>query len=273
MVHARVQCGLWTRIEPGVYAVHQVPDPIRPLAVAVAKLPAVVSHESAAELHGLANVPLGRVVVTVRHRSSNRCLGVVVHESTDLSPQHIEWMADLPVTTVARTVIDLAAVIRPRRYRRVVEDALAARRLGLDELRSRFATLARRGRPGTALLREVLDARGPGHVPVESELEHRLRELLDAAEMPVPVRQFPLPWRTIETGRVDFAYPDHRLLIECDGRRWHTSVDAFQSDRRRDNLAQLAGWRVLRFTWDDVTGRPGDVLDTLTAALRTVSIA
>lgn len=252
---------------------HAVPDPIRPLAVAVAKLPAVVSHESAAELHGLANVPLGRVVVTVRHRSSNRCLGVVVHESTDLAPEHIERLADLPVTTVARTFIDLAAVMGPRRYRRVVDDAIAARRLDLDELRRRFAAVARRGRPGTALLREVLDELGPGHVPAESELESRLLELLDAGGMPVPVRQLPLPWRTRETGRVDFAYPQHRLLIECDGRRWHTSVDAFQNDRRRDNLAQLAGWRVLRFTWDDVTGRPGDVLDTLTTALRTVSIA
>lgn len=271
MVDTRLRAGIWDRLESGVYAVFPVPDSIRPLAVAVAKLPAVVSHESAGELHGLASVPHGRVVVTVRHRSTNRCLGVVVHESTDLAVEYVERVSELPVTTVARTIVDLASVMRPRRYRRLVDDALASQRIDLDELGAVFAALGRRGRPGTAMLRELLSEIGPGHIPAESELEHRLRDLLTCAEMPPPVAQLPLPWRTPTPGRVDFAYPEHRVIIECDGRRWHTRADAFEIDRRRDNLAQLAGWRVLRFTWGDVVDRPGDVLDAVTGVLRVYS--
>ena len=50
-------------------------------------------------------------------------------------------------------------------------------------------------------------------------------------------------------GRVDFAYPQIRLIIELDGRAWHSTLEAFESDRMRDNHAQLAGWRVLRITY------------------------
>jgi very-short-patch-repair endonuclease len=68
-------------------------------------------------------------------------------------------------------------------------------------------------------------------------------------------------------GRVDFAYPKHNLVIEGDSRRWHTLLNSFEIDRLRDNAAQLAGWRVLRFTWQEITENPERVVSTIRLAL------
>ena len=68
-------------------------------------------------------------------------------------------------------------------------------------------------------------------------------------------------------GRVDLAYTDQHLLVEGDSQRWHGTPEAFQADRRRDNLAQIAGWTILRFTWEDITKRQEYLVGTIRAAL------
>jgi very-short-patch-repair endonuclease len=77
----------------------------------------------------------------------------------------------------------------------------------------------------------------------------------------------PLPWRSPVNGRVDFAYPEIRLIIELDGRAWHSTLEAFESDRMRDNHAQLAGWRVLRITYRMLKDNPQMVRDLVRRAL------
>ncbi|MGH9166842.1 MAG: endonuclease domain-containing protein [Acidimicrobiia bacterium] len=193
-------------------------------------------------------------------RSANRFPGVQVHQSTDLTSDFVVMVAGLPTTSVSRTIVDLAAVLRPGRLERIVDHCLVSGAVGLEALNETLSRLARRGKPGVQALGEVLEARGPGLEMSESILELELVKLLTAAGLPEPVQQHPLPWRTAGAGRADLAYPDARLLIEADGRRWHTLGQAFESERRRDNLAMLAGWRVLRFTWGDIVERPGDVV-------------
>ncbi|MFB3044184.1 MAG: endonuclease domain-containing protein, partial [Acidimicrobiia bacterium] len=68
-------------------------------------------------------------------------------------------------------------------------------------------------------------------------------------------------------GRVDLAYPAHQLVIEGDSRRWHTLLNSFELDRKRDNAAQLAGWRTLRFIWDEITQEPEEVVRVIAQAL------
>ncbi len=267
MIFRRVQRRRWRRVAAGVYALYPTPPDRIPLAIAVAKLTATVSHEAAGDIHGFARIPPGRCVVTVPHRLTNRCDDVIVHESTDLAPEHVMSVDDLPVTTPERTLVDLAAVLRPRHLRVVVESALVQRTVELDGLWACFSGIARRGKPGVAAMRGVLTELSGDPVVVESELERRLLELLRNSGLPEPVAQHGLPWRSTSTGRVDFAYPKARLIIECDGRRWHTSVESFEFDRRRDNLAQLAGWRVLRFTWADVIQRAPYVIQAVRSAL------
>jgi very-short-patch-repair endonuclease len=110
----------------------------------------------------------------------------------------------------------------------------------------------------------VLERLADGWTPPESELEALLFGLLDRLpEKPHAIRQAGLP----SPGRVDLLLPDHRLIVEADGRRWHTRVADFDRDTWRDNQATANGYGVLRFTWvhlhhltDDVLGLVGTTL-------------
>lgn len=267
-IHRRSRIGQWRRLDPGTYLLFGSDTPEARLAGAVVALPAVVSHRSAARAHGLPVSDPELPEVTVPHRLSNRFAGVQVHESTDLDPDHVMERAGLPTTNVARTVFDIALGLSKRQLRRVVDEAMTRRLLTVDDLENMLAAVGRRGRPGTARMRCLVADLGRRYIAPESELERRMIELLTDAGLPDPVRQLRLPWRTQVDGRVDFAYPSARLIVECDGRRWHTTAEAFERDRRRDNQAQMAGWRVLRFTWDDVTRRPAETARQVKALLQ-----
>ena len=69
-------------------------------------------------------------------------------------------------------------------------------------------------------------------------------------------------------GRVDFLWREHRLVVECDGRRWHDPADARNTDRRRENGLTLGSWMLLRFTWAEVVHQPDDVLADMRLALQ-----
>ncbi len=122
------------------------------------------------------------------------------------------------------------------------------------------------GKKGSTALRQVLAERGPGYVPPEGELERRLLTVLRVGGLPAPVRQHPLP-ALAGSGRVDVAYPCRRLLIEGDGRRWHTNPASTKADRSRDNEAAALGWRALRFGWDDLLPRPDRVCQVVRCSL------
>lgn len=268
MIRQQVGSGLWLRMRQGVYRLVGYEETrLAKMWAVTGALPAVLSHQSAAELHDLKLTPINQVVVTVPLRCTNRFRDIVVHQSIDLVREFITEISGLPVTTIPRTIMDLAAVLRPTPLTVVVESAIVDRKVTLGELVDHHALLGRKGKPGTRRLREVLEVVGPEVVRSESALELRMMQLLEDVGCPLPVQQFVLTWRTKTVGRVDLAYPDHRLLIELDGRRWHTTVAAFEADRRRDNLAQLAGWRVLRFTWEDVDRNPAGVIRIVNEAL------
>lgn len=82
-----------------------------------------------------------------------------------------------------------------------------------------------------------------------------------------PDTQYRPEWLRSINGRVDLAYVEEQVIVEGDSQRWHGSPEAFQSDRTWDNLAQLAGWIILRFTWEDLTTRPQYVVSTISRAL------
>ena len=268
LIQRRLAAGAWQRVAPGVYRLpsHQ-PSWEQSLAAAWLAMEAVVSHESAAALHGLATFAPGRVAVTVPHGATRRSGLAVVHQSTYLPADHVTVVRGLAVTTVERTVVDLAAVCRRARLDEVVDDALAAGRTTVDRLCACFDDLARPGRPGGALQRAVLAERQPGYVPPASALEARLLRVLKAGGLARPVLQYPHPGRLPVEGRVDAAYPQRRLLIEVDSRRWHTRLRDQAADRRRDAEAAAAGWRTLRFGFDDLTRRPEWVGEVVARAL------
>lgn len=271
-IQRRVESGRWIRVKPGLYLISGFPPSARGrLVAATATLGAVVSHQSAAELHDLPDVARGMAVVTVRVRTTNRFPGVIVHQSTDLSDNQVVEIETLPTTSIIRTIIDLAGRMRPSPAGRLVDRVVIDGRATLDDICNEVARLARHGKPGMKTMHAVLEARVGETLLGESELEAKVLRLLKKWGFPEPVIQPELPWRSARKGRVDLAYPTIKLIIEIDGRAWHATLDAFESDRLRDNHAQLAGWRVLRITYRMLQEQPQAVREMIRRAFETTA--
>src|SRR5688572_26296211 len=270
LICRRLGQGRLVRVAPGVYSLPGWPDSWQRrlwLAHLDVGLHSVVSHEAAAVLHCLTPFPARLVTITVPHGDHERTADYEVRQSTDLRPHHCTTVDGLPTTTPARTLVDLAARTGRDRLGRAVDDAHVARRCRIDEVVAVYDELRRPGKRGMRTLKNVLAVRGAGYVPAESVLERRLLRVLAAGGLPEPVRQAALPWRPEAPQRVDLLYPRQRLIIEADGRRYHSRLDQMADDRRRDRDAQLHGYDVLRFVWEEITKQPTLVHETVAAAL------
>jgi hypothetical protein len=193
---------------------------------------------------------------------------VDIRRSHDIDDWHVTRVDGLPVTTVERTVVDLAANRSVGHVGAIVDDLVTQGRLDLEFLRSAAESVARRGKPGTVTVRTVIERRlGLDHS--ESELERRARLVIANAGLPRPRSEYPIPWAPHR--RFDDAYPKVKLAIEWDSRRYHGQLASFETDRQRDRDATINGWRVVRFTWSDVTERPHQVVDTISTLLRRVA--
>ncbi len=249
-----------------MYRLFVAADPRSLLRAAVAGLPgAVVSHESAALLHDLPHVPHGPLTVTVHSATTHVFPGVVVRRCRDLALHHVERVAGLPVTTIPRTVVDLAALYESERISRLVDELVVSSRMGWAALVETIGEVARSGKKGSALLRclieEVEGSGGPG----ATRLERRGLAVLRRGGLAAPELQMPIPWAPGR--RFDAAYPLERVALEWDSRRWHTRREDFQSDRDRDREAAVHGWVILRFTWEDLRDRPDQVADQVRKVL------
>ena len=227
---------------------------------------AVVSHESAAAIHRLTNYPQGRIVLTTKHGDHHWHGLADMRQSTDLRPEHVEIRGGLPVTTPVRTLFDLAAVTGRERLAIAVEDAHISRQCRLETLIALYDELRRPGKHGMKKLGRILAERGPGYVPPESALERLLLKVLRDAGLPKPRLQAQLPWRTTLPSRCDAIYDDARIILEADGRRWHTRVDQMAADRRRDREALNHGYRPYRFVYEELKRDPQMVVATVLEA-------
>jgi len=256
----RIQQGLWTPARNGLYQVTGVTGDLRGLLRgAIAILPdAAISHQSAAEIHGIPFIPPGKAVVTVHARTTHCYPGVTVHRSLDLASDHITVVDGLRVTSIARTLNDLTAVCKKGMVARAMDEMLSSGRVRIEELVSVFEETARPGRTGSKASRELLDERVGDELVSASRLEQVGMDLFQRGGVPRPEWQYPAPWNPDE--RIDFAWPWWFAGVEGDGRRWHTRVADFERDRRRDRLSLLHRWTILRFTWLDFTKRPDEVL-------------
>ncbi len=260
----RVESGQLVRMAAGTYALPGlISNEESALRAAVASIGAVTSHESAARLHGIQGLNPKRWTVSVPIRRSNRFGPVTVHQLTDLDPDHVVAVNGIPTNDPARTAIDLSAVLPERKLADVVDQIVNRRLATYLALSERLEAIARKGKPGVVRLRKVLEPRIDNRVRIESSLETRLFDLVVSSGLAIPATQFRPAWLKKRSGRVDVCYPDHRLVVEADSVRWHGSPEAFQEDRERDNRAQLAGWTILRFTWEDITKRQAYVVASI----------
>jgi very-short-patch-repair endonuclease len=160
-----------------------------------------------------------------------------------------------------------------RSLRRVVERAAVCGILDVAAAEHIMATSRRRGAPS---LRRLLSGWQPtdstdeihdGGPDLRSELEARLLLLINAAELPTPHCNHPVEI-SHERFVVDFLWPEHQLVVETDGKRFHDNPIAFERDRRRDRALQLSGYRVVRFTYRQLEDEPGEVIAAIDRLLK-----
>jgi hypothetical protein len=276
-VRHRIDTGRWERLARGVYRVAGSPRTWeqRLIALTLAAGPAAAaSHRSAAALLGIPGFERrGLVEVTTPRPRRHRTEGEIVHRWRPFPGHHLTVIEAIVTTRVARTLCDLAGVLHPGRTERAIDNCLALGVATPGTLQAAFCDLASRGRKGTAVMRRLLAERSEGYVPPASELEARFRDVVRDANLPPPVRQVDAGGDEGWIGRVDVAYPPIRLLIELDSRRHHSSKLDREADEARDRKLRRAGWRVLRFTWNDLVARPEWVVAELRRALGTAVAA
>ena len=259
----RIAVGRLRLVHRGVYAVghHRIqPEGIWLAAVYAGGDQAVLSHRSAARLWGL--VPWdGEIEVTTPTKRRKRPGIHYVRSSVDAVERTVRRA--IPVTTVARTLLDLGAVDSAR-VAKAFEQAEVLGLLDVRELQGLVDRYPRR--PGTRDIRSVLGAASAWRGITRSELEVRFRDLVVDAGLPVPAMncRIQVGHRFIEA---DAVWHDERLIIELDGYAYHRTQAAFERDRERDRAAIAAGWRVIRITWRQLAEDPLGVIRDLSAAL------
>jgi len=261
----RLRRGLLVPLHRGVYAVghRRLRREGFWLAAVLAMGPdAALSHRDAAALHELRPANRERVeLTTAADRRGTR--QIAVYPRRRLDPLDVTVVNAIPVTSVARTLVDLAEVLPAARLGLVVSEA---ERRGVFDLNAVEAALARtRNRPGggRTTLRAVLEEhRRRGAQLIRSELEERFAALVAAAGLPRPQTN-----RWIGDFEVDAVWPERRLAVELDGWAHHRDRTTFERDRIKANALAGKGWRVLRYTHDAVVRRPAEVAAELTAML------
>lgn len=262
--------GRWIRERPGVFRIDGTPSTWqgRMLAFCLAAGPgAVVSHRSAAALWDLDGFgPPGRVDLSLPRGRHLRATGVRLHECRDHHLAGATKRQLVPVTGIARTLLDVCAVVDDDfAGLRGLDDARRRGLVGWPELWETLVLHARRGRPGVARFRRLLDLRAGKKVP-EGVFEALVQRLLVDAELP----EFePGHWVTVagHRYRLDLARAEEKVAIECDGRMGHGHERAFEADPVRDNHLKLAGWLVLHYTWRRLVENPEAIVAEVREAL------
>jgi very-short-patch-repair endonuclease len=216
---------------------------------------AVLSFRSAGALWGIRSTSASVIDVTTPRGQHPRA-GIQFHRSS-LPGDEVAAHDGIPVTTVPRTLFDLAAVLRPRQLERALNEAEVLRlwdELSLLDLLRRYPR-----RPGSRTVRAVLGAHEAGATITRSELEVRFLEFVDRARFLPPEMN-----QEIEGFEVDCVWREARVVVELDARSTHATLAAFERDRERDRVVLAAGWRPVRVTWRQLEFTP----DRLEADLR-----
>ncbi len=262
-VQTRVHRGQLHRLHHGVYAVGcaKVSREGRFLAAVKACGPgAVLSHFSAAALWEMVEWDDRFPEVTVKDTTPRVHDGIRIHRTIYLDPSDVRRRHGIPVTSPARTALDLCSQLPERAARRAIRKAISDRSVNLRQL---LAILAEQGaRPGARRLRKIVAA---GAVPTRTELEDAVLEVILAAGLGQPDVNAPM---VVGGRRVipDFRWPRRRLIVEADSRTWHDNKLAREDDAERQALLEAHGERVVRVTWRQAVSERTQTIRRLRAA-------
>ncbi len=230
---------------------------------------AVISHGTAAAFHELWDKPPRLIDVTVPVEAGRKIDGVRCRRCRYPTPEEVETRAGIAVTTVARTLVDLAGMVGLATLKKTVGRAAIHRKLNLQAADlAIYNAKRRRGLKALELALAPYRTKDGKALDLRSDFETLvLPELLDSG-LPRPDCNVPL---VIDGERlvVDFLWEGQRVVVETDGRGTHETAPAFQSDRRRDQFLASAGYRVLRVTWEQIHVERAAVLRRIKNALQT----
>lgn len=263
MILTRVQNGAWIRLAPSVYALASAPPKWeRQMAAALlTREGSIVAGRAAAYLHEFDGFGPGRPVIMVGTGGNSRSTLARVIRSNRFGLVARVRRKGFVATDEAETVMTLAAELDRDRLEALVDSLLARKSCDIGQLARVVA--ASDGARGVARLRPIVAYRLPdAYQPPTSELERLLYPILDDPRLPPYTRQMPMSYQLVDA-TVDAYIDPWRLIVEGDGRRWHTRRADMVRDRVRDNEAVAHGYAVLRFTYEQLRDNPEQVIDTL----------
>jgi hypothetical protein len=248
-IDARLRSGALTRRYPGVYALapaRQDPQALIAAAVLAGGPDAVASHASAAWLWGFVPryEPPPEITLT---QGDRRPRHILTHRCLSLQPRDVTRQRGVPTTSPARTILDLAPRLTTKQRTRLVNDALLSHHLRQAALRD---VLDRSPyHPGTKLLRPFTDSNPTN--PTRSPFEDDFLAFIAKYTLPTPQINVYVSGR-----EVDAYFPDHNVIVECDGREYHKNQDAFEDDRERDTENLKHGLITVRLTKKRLINHP-----------------
>jgi hypothetical protein len=257
-----LNAGRLLAVAPGVAALPGVaPSAEQRILAAVLSLGpgTMASHTAAAYLWGVPVAPIPPVDITTIHRNRGTTLSWVhLHTPTDLGDLRPVVRQGVPTTNPLRLLCDLGQT-SPGSVERVLEHFLLEGTVSRSAAQTALRRHARKGRHGVVALRDALESWSIGDKPPDSRLELRMAELTRRWGLPQP------EFHALVCGyEVDFLFRPEQLVVECDGWDAHgRDRKQFERDRGRDAELAAKGWLVLRFTWFQITRRPGWVADRL----------
>lgn len=225
-----------------------------------------LSHRSAAaHLNMIDRPPQVVELLTMGGARSRR--GLTIRKVREMPTSDTRTLDSVPVTNTHRTIVDLSTVLDHNALESVLDDCLYRGLVELGRIQARLDSLGGPGRPSTRTLRQLLAARGNQLAMPLSVLENKFLRILRRAGLDEPDKQVPVQSDTGKMWRLDFVYPGQKVLIEVDGRRFHAARRRRKEDMRRDNVMNVRGCTVLRFSWEDVVTDPDYVLGLIRGAL------
>jgi very-short-patch-repair endonuclease len=231
-------------------------------AVLAAGEGAVASHLTAAALWRFDGIPQGPIEITVPPRRQPRAVPGAVHRTSDLVAADVDIRRLIPRTTPARTLVDIAGCVPSARLEEALDGAERDGLVWRPHLRWRLAALESQGRRGPRQLRSLLD-RTDGRPLGDSWLEQEALRLIWSSGLPVPRCQVRRRKRGGGIARVDLIWEEAGLIVELNGHGTHATRRRRQADAERAARLGLVGWRVVDFTYEDVTERPAYVIETI----------
>ena len=258
----------WTRdgrlhaLYRGVYAVGHVG-----LSQEARWLAAVLAHGEGAGLAGpsseqhwrISRIPASGIYVVVPQARRARD-GIRLLVSKTLEPRDIVMHKGIPVTHVARTLVDLTDTRTPHQLANVIYEAEYRRRFDVDATRRQLVRA--NGRHNVGVLKRALELNAAGSAGTRSALEDAFLALLDTAGIPEPLVNV-----EVAGEEADCVWHDLKLIAEVDG-PGHQRARAKRADARKESVWRAAGYEIVRFSWREIERMPGDVVTRLRGALR-----